>query len=74
VELHEVSCDIDPGSISRVVSYVKEYRLQLLAGETALIKGNLERVVTVNGEFHQIALSYGPDYFGQVLKALKAPR
>ena len=74
VELHEVSCDIDPGSISRVVSYVKEYRLQLLAGETALIKGNLERVVTVDGEFHQIALSYGPDYFGQVLKALKAPR
>ncbi len=74
VELHEVSCDIDPGSISRVVSYVKEYRLQLLAGETALIKGNLERVVTVDGEFHQIALSYGPDYFGQVLKALKTPR
>ncbi len=74
VELHEVSCDVDPGSISRVVSYVKEYRLQLVEGETALIKGNLERVVTVDGEFHQIALSYGPDYFGQVLKALKTSR
>ncbi|GAG03151.1 unnamed protein product, partial [marine sediment metagenome] len=39
----------------------------------ALIKGNLERVITVDGEFHQIVLSYGPDYFGQVLEALKAP-
>jgi predicted nucleotidyltransferase len=74
VELHEVSCDVDPGIIGRVVSYVKEYRLQLIEGETTLIKGNLERVLTEDGEFHQITLSYGPDYFGQVLKALKAPR
>ena len=74
VELHEVSCDVDPGSISRVISYVKEYRLQLMEGETAQIEGNLERVITEDGEFHQITLSYGPDYFGQVLKALKAPR
>ena len=74
VELHEVSCDVDPGSISRVISYVKEYRLQLMEGEMAQIEGNLERVITEDGEFHQITLSYGPDYFGQVLKALKAPR
>ena len=43
---------------------MKEYRLQFVEGEIALIKGNLERVITVNGEFHQITLSHGPDYFG----------
>jgi len=74
VELHEVSYDIDPSSIRRVVSYVKEFRLQLMEGETALIKGNLERVTTVDGEFHQITLSYGSEYFGQVLRALRVPR
>jgi len=74
VELHEVSGEVDPGCISRVVSYVKEYRLQLMVGETALIRGNLEKVATVDGEFHQITISYGPEYFGQFLKSLSAPR
>lgn len=74
VELHEVSCDVDPGCIVRVVSYVKEFRLQLMEGEVAHIKGNLERVTTADREFHQITLSYGPGYFGQVLMASGAPR
>jgi len=74
VDLHEISYNIDPGSIRRIVSYVKEFRLQLMEGETTLIRGNLEKVSTGDGEFHQITLSYGPEYFGQVLRTLKAPR
>jgi len=70
VRIVEISGDVDPRDVRRVVSYVKEFRLQLVAGETALVRGNLEKVVTQDEEFHQIALSYGPDYFDQVLKAI----
>ncbi len=70
VRISEVNANVDRHSIRRVVSYVKEFRLQLKAGETALIRGNLEKVVTKNEEFHQITLSYGPDYFDQVLKVV----
>jgi predicted nucleotidyltransferase len=68
VEIEETSARTPPEEIRRVVSYVEEYRLQLQEGETALIRGNLEKVTTSDGEFHQITLSYGPDYFDQVLK------
>lgn len=70
VRIVEISGDVDPRDVRRVVSYVKEFRLQLVAGETALVRGNMERVVTQDEEFYQIALSYGPDYFDQVLKAI----
>jgi predicted nucleotidyltransferase len=70
VRISEVNANVDRHSIRRVVSYVKEFRLQLKADETALIRGNLEKVVTKNEEFHQITLSYGPDYFDQVLKVV----
>ena len=70
VQISEVNADVDRHSIKRVVSYVKEFRLQLNAGETALIRGNLESVVKKDEEFHQITLSYGSDYFDQVLKAV----
>jgi predicted nucleotidyltransferase len=68
VEIKETSASTPPEKIKRVVSYVEEYRLQLQEGEAALIKGNLEKVTTRDGEFHQITLSYGPYYFDQVLK------
>jgi len=64
---------MDPGAVRRVVSYVKEFRLQLEAGDEALIIGNLEEVVTRDEVFHQITLSYSPGYFKQALKALDAP-
>jgi predicted nucleotidyltransferase len=70
VKLREIDADIDHQDVSRIVSYVEEFRLQLEPGETALVRGNLERVEARDGEFHQITLSYGPDYFNQVLKAL----
>jgi len=72
VELKEIDADVDPDQIRRIVSYVKEFRLQLEAGERVLIRGNLERVETKDEEFHQITLSYGPNYFDQVLKSIGA--
>lgn len=73
VRLTNISAHVDPRDVRRVVSYVKEFRLQLEAGEMAIIIGNLERVVTRDDEFHQITLSYGPGYFDQVLKAANNP-
>ncbi|RLI07528.1 hypothetical protein DRO42_07950 [Candidatus Bathyarchaeota archaeon] len=70
VELREIDRDVDPRDLWRVVSYVEEFRLQVEAGETALVRGNLERVETTAGQFYQIVLSYGADYFDQVLKPL----
>ncbi len=40
----------------------------------ALIRGNLERVEREDDVFHQITLSYGEDYFDQVLKPIEGPR
>jgi predicted nucleotidyltransferase len=73
VRLREMSGGVDPGAVRRVVSYVKEFRLQLEAGDEALIIGNLEEVATKDEVFHQITLSYGPGYFEQALKAIDAP-
>lgn len=70
VELGEIDRDIDPRDLGRVVSYVEEFRLQVEAGENALVRGNLELVETSDGQFYQIVLSYGADYFDQVLKPL----
>ncbi len=70
VELEKIDRHIDPHDLIRVVSYVEEFRLQIEEGETALVRGDLERVETTAGQFHQIVLSYGDDYFDQVLKAI----
>ncbi|MFQ6053016.1 MAG: nucleotidyltransferase domain-containing protein [Candidatus Bathyarchaeia archaeon] len=74
VELREIDREIDPRDLRRVVSYVEEFRLQVEAGEAALVRGDLERVSTADGEFYQVTLSYGRDYFDQVLKPLPASR
>jgi predicted nucleotidyltransferase len=74
VRLREISSDIDCRDVVRVVSFVEEFRLQIEAGEVALIRGNLERVEREDGVFHQITLSYGEDYFDQVLKTVMGPR
>ncbi|MCW3991476.1 MAG: nucleotidyltransferase domain-containing protein [Candidatus Bathyarchaeota archaeon] len=68
VELREIDRGIDARGLRRVDSYVEEFRLQVEAGEKALVRGNLELVDTSDGQFYQIVLSYGPDYFDQVLK------
>lgn len=68
VRLEEIEGKIDSGEIRRVVSYVEEFRLQVETGERFVVRGNLEEVETRKGSFHQITLSYGPEYFDQVLK------
>ena len=72
VRLEEVEGNIDPGEIGRVVSYVEEFRLQVETGERFVVRGNLEEVETRKGSFYQITLSYGREYFDQVLKTAGA--
>jgi len=52
----------------RVVSYMEEFRLQAQKDETVLVEGSLEEVVSPSGAWHQIALTYCPRYYEQMLK------
>jgi predicted nucleotidyltransferase len=52
----------------RVFSYMEEFRLQAQKDEKVYVEGNLEEVVSPKGSFHQIALTYCPRYYEQVLK------
>jgi len=52
----------------RVISYMEEFRSQAQKDEVVRVEGNLEQVVTPNGTYHQIALTYCPRYYEQVLK------
>jgi predicted nucleotidyltransferase len=70
IKLEKLSNGYDPSYVTRVVSYIEEFRLQLKEGERALIRGDLEKVETFNGCFYQITLSYGKNYFDQVIKAI----
>jgi len=55
----------------RVVSFTEEFRLQSRKDETVLIEGTLEEVENRRGSYHQIALSYVPRYYEQVLKVMR---
>jgi len=68
VEVLRISKRFRNVDVGRVVSYVEEFRMQLKEGEEGIVRGRLEKVSGRGGEFHQIALSYGPSYFKQVLK------
>ncbi len=52
----------------RIISYMEEFRLQAQKDETVYVEGNLEEVTTSKGSFFQIALTYCPRYYEQVLK------
>jgi predicted nucleotidyltransferase len=54
----------------RIVSYIEEFRMQALKGETVYVEGNFERVALPSGGFFQIALTYCPRYYEQVLKSM----
>jgi predicted nucleotidyltransferase len=54
----------------RVVSYMEEFRLQAKRDEKISVEGTLERVVSPNGSFYQITLTYCPRYYEQVLKVV----
>jgi hypothetical protein len=54
--------------VKRVVSYMEEFRMQAKKDETVDVEGNLEQVITLGSSFYQIALTYCPRYYEQVLK------
>ena len=58
-------------SLTRIFSYMEEFRMQAKMGERVLVEGNLEKVVNGTKTFHQITLSYGPRYYEQTLKVIK---
>ncbi len=58
--------------VTRVFSYMEEFRQQVRKDETIIVEGNLEEVQSPNPDncFYQITLTYCPRYYDQVLKAL----
>jgi len=57
----------------RVVSYMEEFRQQAQKDEIIIVEGALEEVVSPKGSFYQIALTYCPRYYEQVLKVADLP-
>lgn len=55
--------------VSRIVSYLEEFRMQASTDETIYIEGNLEKVASPRNNFQQIVLTYCPRYYEQVLKS-----
>jgi predicted nucleotidyltransferase len=68
VKLDNITFDIDPEEVEYILSFVEEFRLQVVKGERFIVRGNLEEIKTRNRRFYQITLSYGKNYFEQVLK------
>jgi predicted nucleotidyltransferase len=62
------------GEVTRVFSYMEEFRYQVRKDEVIIVEGNLEEVQTPEpdseGCFYQITLTYCPRYYDQVLKVL----
>jgi len=54
--------------VKRVISYMEEFRMQAFRDETIYVEGNLEEVTDDEDGFFQIALTYCPRYYEQVLK------
>lgn len=54
----------------RVISYMEEFRMQAREDETICVEGNLEEIITPKGNFYQVALTYCPRYYEQVLKVV----
>jgi predicted nucleotidyltransferase len=71
IELKEILEGPKIDEISRIFSYMEEFRMQAKTGERVLVEGNLERVVNGTNVFHQITLSYGPRYYEQTLKVIR---
>jgi len=58
--------------VTRIVSFVEEFRMQAHKDEKVCVEGNLEEVTTPGGSFHQVTLTYCPRYYEQVLKVAPA--
>ena len=71
IEVKEIIEGPHIDNITRIFSYMEEFRMQAKQGEQLLVEGNLERVENQSEVFHQITLSYGPRYYEQTLKVIK---
>ena len=71
VEILEVLEGSKVDDITRIISYVEEFRMQAGKDDIVLAEGNLEEVITSKSSFHQITLTYGPRYYEQVLKTIR---
>lgn len=60
----------EAAEITRIVSYVEEFRKQVMVDETVYVEGNLEEVTTVQACSYQIALTFCPRYYEQALKVV----
>lgn len=56
--------------VTRIVSYMEEFRMQARRDETVYVEGNLEEVITPEERLTQISLTYCPRYYEQVLKVI----
>ncbi|MCD6165047.1 MAG: nucleotidyltransferase domain-containing protein [Candidatus Odinarchaeota archaeon] len=68
IEVLETNSEFMDKNITRIVSFVEEFRMQLKKDEIGIVEGRLEKVVRKKDEFYQITLTYGENYFNQVLK------
>jgi predicted nucleotidyltransferase len=58
--------------VTRIFSYMEEYRQQAQKDETVIVEGNLEEVQSGKGSFWQVTLTYCPHYYEQVLRVQHA--
>ena len=68
IEVLEVTEGIKQYEIERIVNFVEEYRMQLFKDEIGYAYGMIEHVFTNTRDFYQLVLTYGENYFDQVLK------
>jgi predicted nucleotidyltransferase len=71
IEVKDVLEGPEINNITRIFSYMEEFRMQAKKGEKVLVEGNLEKVVDGTNVYHQITLSYGPRYYEQTLKVIR---
>jgi predicted nucleotidyltransferase len=56
--------------VTRIFSYMEEFRQQAQKDEIVIVEGNLEEVNSLSGTFWQVTLTYCTRYYEQVLKVL----
>jgi len=70
IDVKEVLTGPEFLDITRIFSYMEEFRMQAKKGEKVLVEGNLEKVIDGTNIYHQITLSYGPRYYEQTMKVI----
>ena len=56
--------------VTRIFSFMEEFRQQAQKDEEVIVEGNLEEVMSPTEQFHQVTLTYCPRYYEQTLKAI----